>query len=79
MGALAISPVAALDLSRTAASLDLSNGLSRGLESVAVATWIDGSSWIPYLLLVGLEQTRVGGLSLQYDPQLWVPSSRWGC
>lgn len=71
MGALAISTVAALDLIRTAATLDSSGGLRGGVEAVALITWVCGAGWIPYLLLLELARARTSGFSLRYDPQRW--------
>lgn len=68
MGALAISTVAALDLDRTSGGLDLASGLSVGLATGALATWVCGAGWIPYLCVVELVRARIGGVSRRYDP-----------
>jgi tellurite resistance protein TehA-like permease len=71
MGALAISTLAALDLSRTAASLGLLDGIRGGVATVAEATWGCAAAWIPYLCVVELAHARSHGLRLRYDPRRW--------
>ncbi|TAN34861.1 hypothetical protein EPN29_00625 [bacterium] len=58
MGALAISTVAST----------VDGPLTAGL---AVATWLGGAAWVPYLCVAELVGVRWRGTSLTYDPLRW--------